>query len=393
MRWAIVPAAGCGMRSGAPKNKVVMPLLGVPVLIHTLRALIRGGVDAVALCGAPGELSALETLTRAYGVDAAVRILPGGLTRAQTVALALEALEADLPQSVIIHDAARPLASADLIAACLDAARQGAFAAAVPVRDTIKQARAQTILHTPDRASLWAAQTPQGGPYGALLSAYRLAGADGFLNEATDDASVCEHAGMQVRILPGEPENIKITQPCDFTIAQALLAQREGIGRPAGAMRVGTGYDVHRFAPDRALVLCGVQIPFEKGLLGHSDADVALHALMDAMLGAAALGDIGGLFPDTDMRYRGVSSMKLLAQVCQRVGQNGYALENADIPIVAQQPRLMPYIMRMRENIAGIAGLPVDTVSVKATTTERLGFEGRGEGISAQASVLLRRMV
>lgn len=381
MCWAIVPAAGSGLRSGAPKNKIFMPLGGVPVLVHTLRALVRGGIENIVLCGAKEELSQLGLLCKSYGISQVKKIVPGGSTRAESVYRALCAIAPENPQCVVVHDGARPLASEKLIASCVAAAKCGAFVAAVPAKDTIKQAQGDLVTHTPARETLYAAQTPQGGPFDVVYGAYVQAAQDGFLTRATDDASVCEHAGHAVRILSGEAENMKITAPCDFALAQALLGGEKTEKRT----RVGFGYDVHQLAENRKLILCGAEISYEKGLLGHSDADVALHALMDAMLGAAALGDIGQLFPDSDEAYRGADSMHLLAQVCAHLGKHGFALQNVDVTIIAQRPKLLPYNTQMRENIACITGLPMDCVSVKATTTEKLGFEGRGEGIGACA--------
>ena len=230
-----------------------------------------------------------------------------------------------------------------------------------------------------------AVQTPQGFRFGDLLAAEEKALQEGFTG--TDDASLMERYGYPVFLTPGSRRNLKLTSPEDCMIAEAFLADEESPSFPA--LRIGQGYDVHRLVPDRKLILCGVEIPHTLGLLGHSDADVALHALMDAMLGAAALGDIGKHFPDTDPRYSGISSMLLLEHTVALLRDKGFRLANADITIVAQRPKLLPFIPAMRDNVARVCGLPRDRVSVKATTTEKLGFEGRMEGISAQAVCLL----
>jgi 2-C-methyl-D-erythritol 4-phosphate cytidylyltransferase/2-C-methyl-D-erythritol 2,4-cyclodiphosphate synthase len=248
-----------------------------------------------------------------------------------------------------------------------------------PVADTLKRASAEgDVLATVDREGLWGAQTPQGFRTGLLLAAYARAMREDW--QVTDDAAVVERAGHRVRLVEGEAVNFKITRPEDLALAERLLA---------GSSRSGFGYDVHRLVPDRALVLGGVTIPHTHGLLGHSDADVLTHAVMDALLGAAALGDIGGHFPDTDAQYRGISSLALLAVVVEKVAAAGFAPINIDVTVAAQAPKLAPHIPAMRGQLASVLGLPLEGVSIKATTTEGLGFVGTGEGMAAYATVSL----
>jgi 2-C-methyl-D-erythritol 4-phosphate cytidylyltransferase/2-C-methyl-D-erythritol 2,4-cyclodiphosphate synthase len=252
----------------------------------------------------------------------------------------------------------------------------------IPVSSTYKVCDAAgLVLQTPDRASLFEVQTPQGFIAQDLLRVSLKAAEEGF--EGTDDASLMEHYGLPVRIVPGSKSNLKLTTPDDLAAAQLILKG----GLPS--MRVGMGYDVHRLVEGRKLVLCGVEIPWDLGLLGHSDADVALHALMDAMLGACGLGDIGRHFPDTDDRFKGISSLLLLQETNRLVREAGFSISNVDVTIVAQRPKLMPYIPQMVRTVADALQIEESAVNIKATTTEKLGFEGRGEGISASAVCLV----
>jgi len=284
---------------------------------------------------------------------------------------------------VLVHDAARCFATQGLISKLIrDGREYGAVIPGNPATSTVKVCAPDgTVLNTPDRSALYEIQTPQVFRGSLLKEAYRKAAASGF--EATDDASVVEKAGIPVRVVPGERNNIKITTQEDLMYADALLRSESPV------YRIGTGYDVHQLVPERKLILCGVCIPHETGLLGHSDADVAAHALMDAMLGALSLGDIGRHFPDSDDRWKGISSLILLKETACLIRSAGYRLQNADITIVAQRPKLAPYLPQMRKNVADVLECDPDQISVKATTTERLGFEGRMEGISAQAVCLL----
>lgn len=375
MWYAIVLAGGSGSRMGADRNKVLLPLRGEAAIVRSVRAF-QNHVDGVILVSREEDMPAMRAAMAAASLDAV--IVPGGATRQDSVRNGLGALPADCTH-VMIHDGARCLVDAGTIERCkASAIAFGSGVAAVPVVDTIKVANAAELaVDTPDRSTLRAVQTPQAFEVALIREAHKAAAAEGFLG--TDDASLVERMGHPVRLTLGDRRNIKLTTPEDMKMAEALLSP------DFPALRIGQGYDVHRLVDGRELILCGVQVPHTLGLLGHSDADVALHALMDAMLGAMALGDIGKHFPDTDERYRGISSMKLLEHVVSLLRERNAFVANCDVTIVAQRPKLLPYIPAMRENVARVLSLPPDRVNVKATTTERLAFEGREEGISAQA--------
>lgn len=378
----VVVAAGRGARAGLGYNKAFYPLAGRSVLSRTLDALTDSGcIDELVLVLSEDDFNAYEELTAREGRNPLVaRVVKGGSTRQVSAHNGLRALSEDV-NIALVHDAARPFVSREMIDAVLDGVIQfGAAVISTPVSDTVKEANAQGFaVCTPDRASLRAVQTPQGFRLGEILEAYDWAERENVA--ATDDASLYEKRFGPVLLVttPGAGRNVKMTTQEDFARAEERLCPP----------RVGMGYDVHRLVEGRKLVLMGVEVPWEKGLLGHSDADVALHALMDAMLGALALGDIGHLFPDSDDRYLGISSLKLLEAVRDRVAEKGYRVGSADVTIICQRPKLAPYIRAMRETTARALEIPVDCVSVKATTTEGLGFEGEGAGIAAQAVTML----
>jgi 2-C-methyl-D-erythritol 2,4-cyclodiphosphate synthase len=305
----------------------------------------------------------------------------GGATRQQSVANGLAALPAEATL-VGIHDGARPLIDPDTVAAVIEAAVEcGGAAVAVPVKDTLKRTDENgIIIDTPDRANLWRVQTPQVFDRAKLCAAMEAAMAAG--KDYTDDCQLMEAAGVPVRLVKGLDTNLKLTTPEDIALAKALMKER-------GNMRIGHGYDVHKLVEGRDLILGGVKIEYEKGLLGHSDADVLTHAVMDALLGAAALGDIGKLFPDNDPAYKGADSIALLRRVVERVSEDGYKIGNIDATILCQRPKLAPHIPKMRQIIADACGVDVTYVSVKATTEEGLGFTGSGEGIAAHCVCLL----
>lgn len=370
--YAILLCGGSGTRMGTEENKTLLSIGGEPGIVKCCRAL-AAETDGVALVVRPGEEAAFRQILSAYG-QRPLAIVPGGEDRQASALRGLLALPEDAGIA-LIHDGARPFVSREVIRRVIDSVnRCGSGAAAVPARDTIKKADpAGRVTETPDRASLWQMQTPQGFYVKDLLAAHRQAA-----RRYTDDAALMEAAGHPVQLVMGDYRNIKLTSPEDLLMAQ-------GFYKP----RIGTGYDAHRLAEGRALWLGGVQIPFPRGLDGHSDADAAIHALIDALLGAAGLGDIGQLFPDSDPAYRGISSVLLLRETARRLRAKGFAIGNADVTILAQQPRLAPYIPAMRKALAEAMEVPEDCVSVKATTTERMGFEGREEGISAQAAALI----
>ena len=385
MTAAVILGGGTGSRMALGSNKVLHEVAGTSMLARSAAAF-RPFADRLVIVLRPEERpTAAAQLAQAGLGEGSYLWAEPGETRQASVRHALDML-ADLPEDTVtlIHDGARCLVDAETIRRAAASVRLcGTGVSAVPAQDTIKQAdENENVTATPDRASLRVIQTPQGFTLGLLREAHRKAEEDGFTG--TDDASLVERLGHPVRLVAGSRRNIKLTTPEDLTMAEAMLGA-------SNVPRAGFGYDVHRLVPERKLILCGVEIPHTLGLLGHSDADVALHALMDALLGAAALGDIGQLFPDTDPAYEGADSMKLLEAVAAELARHGFAPVNADLTIAAQRPKLMPHIPAMRANIARVLKLPPDCVSVKATTTERLGFEGREEGISAYAVCMVKK--
>ncbi len=382
--WVVIVAAGRGTRSGLAENKVFYPVAGRTVLSRCLDAFERcGRFDGIVLVLSDHDRAAWQSLAERDGPFELVRaVAAGGATRRESVYHGLQAIPADA-EIVAIHDAARPFVSKSVIDATLESAREfGSGVISTPVVDTVKQVGPDGRVTSLDRATLRAVQTPQTFCYQKILEAHKRAEAEQL--DVTDDAMLFEHYYADVKLVTaaGAEENRKLTTKADFDALNA---------RDDFDVRVGQGYDAHRLAESRRLVLCGVEIPWEKGLDGHSDADVALHALMDALLGALGSGDIGRLFPDNDPRYEGADSMKLLGSVMALVRERGYSVGNADVTVVAQRPKLAPYMPRMRARVAEGLGVDEDRVNVKATTTERMGFEGEGTGISAQAVVLLKK--
>lgn len=375
--YAVVVAAGRGVRMGAAVNKVLLPLCGELVIRHAVRAFCEADeIDGVVVVASADETEQMRAAL--CGLEKLCAIVPGGSTRQESVKNGLDALPKEA-RIALVHDGARPLISRELIARCIRQTEDcGSAVVCTPVTDTVKVEKDGCVVRTLDRSQLRAVQTPQCFFAGELKAAYEAAARDGV--SVTDDASVMEHAGHSVHLLESSEVNFKLTTPEDLRRAEDIIGERRFMQR---LPRTGFGYDVHKLVSGRRLILCGKEIPWEKGLDGHSDADVAVHALMDALLGAACLGDIGRLYPDNDPAFEGADSMKLLADVLRRVKDAGYAVVHADVTIVAQKPKLMPYMDEMRRNLED--AMPGAQVNVKATTTERLGFEGRGEGISAQA--------
>ncbi|MGE0713995.1 MAG: bifunctional 2-C-methyl-D-erythritol 4-phosphate cytidylyltransferase/2-C-methyl-D-erythritol 2,4-cyclodiphosphate synthase [Alphaproteobacteria bacterium] len=378
---ALVVAAGRGTRFGGELPKQYCDLAGRPVLRHAAESLRRHpAVDAVRVVIHPDDADLYGAATA--GLD----LLPpvaGGASRRQSVLNGLESLVDLAPERVLVHDGARPLvdgAMVDRVLAALDG-YAGAIPA-VPVADTLKRAAAdRSIAATVPRDGLWRAQTPQAFRFAALLAAHRAA--SGVATEPTDDAQVLEEIGEKVALVMGSEDNIKITR--DGDIARALHALM-----PAGETRVGTGFDVHAFGDGDHVWLGGVRIPHDHGLVGHSDADVALHALTDAILGAIGAADIGAHFPPSDPQWRGASSDRFLAHAGGLVAERGGAVVHVDLTIVCERPRVGPHREAIIARVADILGLPASRVSVKATTTEGLGFTGRREGIAAQAVATVR---
>ncbi len=379
---AVVVAAGNSTRMGGKVSKVLAPLGGKP--------LLRWSLEALCACEEIGQLVLVCREEDSEAAAAVARGLPkpvtlalGGRERQESVLSGISALTEDWDY-LLIHDGARPLVTPELIRrVCADTLRYGASAAAVKAKDTCKLIDSSGFVkETPPREWLMSVQTPQAFKRDLYLYAARRAVDSGL--GYTDDCQLIEAAGGRVHLTEGEYRNLKVTTPEDLLAAEAYL-QRKVVG----TMRVGTGYDVHRLTEGRKLILGGVEIPYEKGLLGHSDADVLTHAVADALLGAAALGDIGKLFPDTDPRYAGIDSLKLLSTVCEGVRAAGFSISNIDVTLVAQQPKVAPYIQQMRENLAVACGIDTERVSVKATTEEGLGFTGEGLGMAASAVCLL----
>lgn len=370
---AVIVAAGASRRMGF--DKLAYPLDGGTVLEKSVRAFdMHPAIDEILLVA--GENAPQAALLAAACAKPA-KTVAGGATRVQSVRAGLDAVNAEY---VAIHDAARPFVTPQVIWDALEAAYEtGAAAPAVPVKDTVKVAADGLVVETPAREKLYAVQTPQC----FRTALYRQVLAQVCCDAVTDDCSAFELAGLPVRLTQGDYANYKITTRED------LPAPEKNGGN---GMRIGHGYDVHRLVEGRALVLGGVTVPYEKGLLGHSDADVLTHAVMDALLGAVALGDIGKLFPDTDPAYKGADSIALLQEVGRVLARAGWAAGNIDATLLCQAPKLAPYIPAMRENLAAALGISAEDVSVKATTEEKLGFTGSGEGIAAHSVCLLRRI-
>lgn len=373
---AIIVAAGRGVRAGGPVPKQYAILGGQSVLRRSALAL-AGLAQTVVVINPDDTTMAEAALAGLPGVQ----LVSGGATRQASVRAGLEALAANAPDRVLIHDAARPLVSQQTVQDVLSAldSADGAVAAA-PVSDTLKSAMGAAISGTVPREGLWRAQTPQGFRFEKILAAHRAAAGD----DLTDDAAVAERAGLTVALVPSPASNFKLTTSEDFEMAEAMLAAR------LGDIRTGSGFDVHQFAPGDHVWLCGVKIPHNAGLAGHSDADVGLHALTDAILGAIGAGDIGLHFPPSDARWKGAASHQFLAHAARLVAGKGGIVAHADVTLICEAPKIGPHREAMRAQIAQILGLAMDRVSVKATTTEKLGFTGRREGIAAQAIATIR---
>jgi 2-C-methyl-D-erythritol 4-phosphate cytidylyltransferase / 2-C-methyl-D-erythritol 2,4-cyclodiphosphate synthase len=436
--YALIAAAGRGerFRSGPDGgNKVFEPMSGRPMLRWTVEALAaHSAIDGIVVMVGARETAPCRDILS--GVGKVLSIVAGGNTRQESVFIGLSALAGEPESLIAVHDGARPMIDVESIDRCLAGARaNGNAVAAIPVADTLKAAGADRVVqNTVERAGLWSIQTPQVFPWSTLSRAHLAARDSGFLG--TDDASLVEFLGEEpVHLVVGSPENIKVTTPADLRMAEAMMSGRRNRpfngcaailespimgmnpeiplspeGRGAGGqkstpsplqgegrsevwkpnmppIRIGTGYDIHRFAEGRALWLGGVEFPVVdgRGLDGHSDADVLLHALCDALLGAAALPDIGHMFPNTDAAYAGVSSLQLLGQVRNRLADAGYAIVNVDVTVIAERPKIGQAVPRMREAIAGTLQIDASRVGIKATTNEGLGSVGEGMGIAAHA--------
>jgi 2-C-methyl-D-erythritol 4-phosphate cytidylyltransferase/2-C-methyl-D-erythritol 2,4-cyclodiphosphate synthase len=379
---ALIVAGGSGQRFGSERPKQYLDLAGKPVLRRTVEAFLRHPqITGVRVVIDPTWREAYDTAVDGLNLPEPVA---GGASRQDSVRNGLEALSTDgAPDLVLIHDAARPLIDAATIAAViahLDSV-PGTIAA-VPVADTLKRSNGggNAIAGTVDREGLWRAQTPQGFRFPAILEAHRAAAG----LSLTDDAAVAERAGLAVALVPSKEDNFKVTTPDDLSRAtRAIMSSLWDV-------RTGSGFDVHRFTDGDFVTLCGLRVPHSHGLEGHSDADVGLHALTDAVLGALAAGDIGSHFPPTDPRWRGTDSAKFLRHAADLVAERGGVIAHADVTIICERPKVGPHRAAMAERIAQILGIEVGRISVKATTTEQLGFTGRREGIAAQAVATIR---
>lgn len=375
---AVIVAGGSSRRMGF--DKLLAPLEGGTVIGKSVRAFAEHPmVDEIVVVASTSNRE--EILRQVQGLPKLKAVVTGGAERSDSVRCGLDAADAVW---AAIHDGARPFVSETVITRALEGAvATGCAAPAVPVKDTIKVAKEGAVIATPDRAALYAVQTPQV----VHCARYRRALENLAGMPVTDDCMVMEHDGCEVRLTPGDYANRKITTPEDLPpvkendVSNAILP----------AIRVGHGYDVHRLVEGRRLIMGGCDIPFEKGLLGHSDADVLAHAVADALLGAAALGDIGKHFPDTDPAYAGADSLQLLHHVCVLLEKEGWHPVNVDATVLCQRPKLAPFIPQMRDNLAAAMGVDISCVSVKATTEEKLGFTGAGEGIAAHCVALIAR--
>jgi 2-C-methyl-D-erythritol 4-phosphate cytidylyltransferase/2-C-methyl-D-erythritol 2,4-cyclodiphosphate synthase len=375
---ALIVAAGHGVRAGEGLPKQYRPVAGVPVLRRTIEAFLsHPKIEAVQVVISPEHRDLYNQTVSGLSLPAPV---VGGSTRQSSVRLGLEQLAGDPPTFVLIHDAARPLIDSATISATIAAlAHADAALPIVPAPDTLKRLSGNKVEATIARDSIGLAQTPQGFHFKKIMSAHLTARDTNF----TDDASIAEAAGMTVVAVPGQRTNFKLTTPEDFVIAEALLSSTL-------APRTGQGFDVHRFGPGDHVWLCGVRIPHTHGLIGHSDADVGLHALTDALLGAAALGDIGQHFPPSDEKWRGAASHLFLSHAAELIAKRAGRIEHVDVTLICEQPKVSPHREDMIQRISQILSLDAARVSVKASTTEGLGFTGRREGIAAQAIATVR---
>ena len=363
---SVIVAAGKGTRFGGDIPKQFLRIRGRTILEMACDRFNESDkVDEIVVVTSAEYMDYVRDLMKPCAKVTSV--VPGGSERQDSVYNGIKASEGDV---LLIHDGARPYVTEDIIDRVIEASvNDGCAVPVVNPKDSIRTREGNL-----DRSKLFMIQTPQGFRREIILDAYDKAMRDSFYG--TDDGGIAEYAGYHVTMTEGSYDNIKITTKEDL---------------PAMEIRVGQGYDVHKLVEGRKCILMGVEIPYEKGLLGHSDADVALHALMDAMLGAAAMGDIGRLFPDTDPAYEGADSMKLMEDVRDRLYSAGYSVGNVDVTIICQKPKVSPYIGEMTEKLARVLGIEKDKINIKGTTTEKLGFTGRGEGIAAQAVCTLMR--
>ena len=371
---ALIVAAGCGSRAGGDLPKQWQPLLGRRVIDWTLDAFLAvPGIISITVVVQPDAVGRIAPHPR-------ITVVTGGATRAASVRAGLIAMAGDPPDHVLIHDAARCCTQPAYIAYILHALQDGdapAVAPALPVTDALWTADGGRVTGSRDRTGLYRAQTPQAFDFASILDAHRAQGED-----AADDVAVAMAAGIEVAIVEGREDNLKITHPNDFARAERILGNQMDI-------RIGTGFDVHRFGPGSHCMLCGVAVPHDRGLEGHSDADVGMHALTDAIYGALAEGDIGRHFPPSDPQWKRADSHVFLRHAVALADTKGFAINNMDVTLVCERPKVGPHAEAMQNALSEITGVDTGRISVKATTSERLGFTGREEGIAAQAAVTL----
>ena len=405
---AIIAAGGRGTRFGGGQLKQLLFVGGRAILDRSVSAFVSHPAIAEVIVALPGELAldppAYLQPAESGGASKPLRIVAGGARRQDSVAYAFQAADT-MSDVIVIHDAARPFASADLVARTIAAAAEsGAALAAVQSRDTVKRGgphgRDGTIVaETLARESIYLAQTPQAFRRDILQQALAYGAREGI--DVTDEATLAERAGFAVRLVEGEPSNIKITTSDDMTIAEAIAGSQSTIDNrqtanrnPQSAIsRIGTGYDLHRLVDGRPLIVGGVTIPSPRGALGHSDADVVCHAITDAILGAARVGDIGRQFPDTDARWKGASSLDLLARATALVREAGYEIGNVDVTVILEAPRIRDHVDAMRRALADALGVDPSAISVKGKTNEGVDAVGRGEAIAAHAVALVHRLL
>ncbi|MFN7108358.1 MAG: bifunctional 2-C-methyl-D-erythritol 4-phosphate cytidylyltransferase/2-C-methyl-D-erythritol 2,4-cyclodiphosphate synthase [Brevundimonas sp.] len=369
----IIVAAGSGSRAGGDKQW--RTLGGKPVLRWSAEALLNAGAEELTIVVAPDALDRVADLLADLP---RWRAVAGGDVRADSVRAGLAALTCAPDQPVLIHDAARPLLDRAVIDRLLSALETADGALPVlPVADSLRRGEAEVMTDVVERDGLWRAQTPQAFRRRVIEAAY-AAWTDA--DAPADEAVVVQRNGGKVALVQGDPRLTKLTYPEDFAMAEALLSQA-----PRYQTRIGSGYDVHRWGPGGSVWLCGIEVPHDQTLIGHSDADAGLHALTDAILGAIAAGDIGDHFPPTDPKWKGASSDQFLIHAAELVAERGGRIVNVDVTLICERPKVKPHRQAMRDRIAALLDLPLDAVSVKATTTEGLGFTGRGEGLAAQA--------
>jgi len=380
---AVLVAAGRGERAGQSVEgpKQYRTIGGAPVIAHTIKAFLsHPQIASVVVAIHPDDE---ELFSRAAPRAENLRFVFGGATRQESVRLALEAAGEDKPEIILIHDAVRPFVDHDLIDRVIATAQEGQGALpALAVSDTLKRGSNGIVEGTVSREGLYAAQTPQGFPYQPILEAHRAA-ADAGRSDFTDDAAIAEWAGITVRLVEGSPDNVKITWARDIAIADQRMRM---MSTTFPDVRTGNGYDVHSFGEGDHVTLCGIKIPFNKGLSGHSDADVGLHALTDALLATKGLGDIGTHFPPSDQQWRGAASRIFVEHAAKLVREHGGRIANVDITLICEAPKVGPHRVAMTVELCDMLGISPDRVSIKATTNEKLGFLGRGEGIAAIAT-------